>query len=40
MNKLLGKNVERNITLSEGNELREVVVEGAFYGQRKALQMQ
>ena len=40
MIKLVGKNVERNITLSEGNELREVVVEGAFYGQRKALQMQ
>lgn len=38
--KLVGKNVERNIVLSEGNELKEVVVNGAFYGQRKALQMQ
>ena len=38
--KLVGKNVERNIILSEGNELKEVVVNGAFYGQRKALQMQ
>lgn len=38
--KLVGKNVERNIILSEGNELKEVVVNGAFYGQCKALQMQ
>ena len=38
--KLTGNNVERNIQLSESHELKEVVVTGAFYGQRKALQMQ
>ena len=38
--KLSGNTVEQNIQLSEGNELSEVVVNGAFYGQRKALQMQ
>lgn len=38
--KLTGNNVERNIQLSESYELKEVVVTGAFYGQRKALQMQ
>ena len=38
--KLTGNNVERNIQLSELHELKEVVVTGAFYGQRKALQMQ
>ncbi len=38
--KLTGNTIERNIQLSEGNELKEVVVNGAFYGQRKALQMQ
>ena len=37
---LTGNNVERNIQLSESHELKEVVVTGAFYGQRKALQMQ
>ena len=38
--KLTGNNIERNIQLSESHELKEVVVTGAFYGQRKALQMQ
>lgn len=38
--KLSGNTVERNIQLTEGSELNEVVVNGAFYGQRKALQMQ
>ena len=37
----VGKNsVEQNITLDAGKELNEVVVTGAFYGQRKAMQMQ
>ena len=35
-----GKTVERNVTLSEGVELNEVVVGGAFQGQRKAINMQ
>ena len=34
------KSVEQNITLDAGKELNEVVVTGAFYGQRKAMQMQ
>ena len=34
------KSVEQNITLDAGKELDEVVVTGAFYGQRKAMQMQ
>lgn len=38
--RLSGNNIERNIQLSESHELKEVVVTGAFYGQRKALQMQ
>ena len=38
--RLSGNNVERNIQLSESHELKEVVVTGAFFGQRKALQMQ
>ena len=38
--KVSGNTVERNIQLSEGAALSEVVVNGAFYGQRKALQMQ
>lgn len=38
--RVTGNNVERNISLSEGAELNEVTVNGAFYGQRKALQMQ
>ena len=33
--KLTGNNVERNIQLSESHELKEVVVTGAFYGQRR-----
>ncbi len=32
--------VEQNITLDAGKELNEVLVTGAFYGQRKAMQMQ
>ena len=35
-----GKNLERNVELSTGAELKEVLVTGAFYGQRKAMQMQ
>ena len=35
-----GKTVENNIILSEGVELQEVVVVGAFSGQRKAVNMQ
>lgn len=35
-----GNSIERNITLNEGQTLEEVTVTGAFYGQRKALQMQ
>ena len=38
--KLSGNTVERDIQLDGGSELSEVVVNGAFYGQRKALQMQ
>lgn len=38
--KLTAGSVEQNIQLSENNELQEVIVTGAFYGQRKALQMQ
>lgn len=34
------KSIEQNITLDAGYELKEVVVSGAFYGQRKAMQMQ
>ena len=34
------KSVEQNITLDTGKTLDEVVVTGAFYGQRKAMQMQ
>ena len=32
-----GKTVERDVTLNEGIELQEVVVGGAFTGQRRAL---
>lgn len=35
-----GRTVEHNIVMSEGVELREVKVNGAFHGQRKALNMQ
>lgn len=39
--RVAGNSVERNIELEENaDELQEVVVTGAFYGQRKALQMQ
>lgn len=38
--KVGSKSVEQNITLDAGKELDEVVVTGAFYGQRKAMQMQ
>lgn len=38
--RLSNNNVEHDIQLSESHELKEVVVTGAFYGQRKALQMQ
>lgn len=35
-----GKSLVQNVELSAGAVLNEVVVTGAFYGQRKALQMQ
>ena len=35
-----GKTVERNVTLNEGIELQEVVVGGAFTGQRRAINAQ
>ncbi len=35
-----GKNLIHNVELGGGRELHEVVVNGAFYGQRKAIQMQ
>ncbi len=35
-----GKTIEHDVELNSGSELNEVVVNGAFYGQRKALQMQ
>ncbi len=35
-----GKNLVHNVELGGGRELHEVVVNGAFYGQRKAIQMQ
>ncbi len=35
-----GRTVEHNIVMNEGMELREVRVNGAFHGQRKALNMQ
>lgn len=38
--KVGNKSVEQDITLDAGKELNEVVVTGAFYGQRKAMQMQ
>ncbi len=38
--KINGKAVEQNVELKAGAELSEVVVTGAFYGQRKALQLQ
>ena len=38
--KLTGNTVEQDIQLNEGAKLNEVVVNGTFYGQRKALQMQ
>lgn len=38
--KVGNKSIVQNITLGAGKELEEVVVTGAFYGQRKAMQMQ
>ena len=38
--KLSGNNIEQDIQLSSGAKLSEVVVNGTFYGQRMALQMQ
>ena len=35
-----GKTTEKDIVMSEGVELQEVVVKGAFSGQRKAINMQ
>ena len=35
-----GKTLEQNVELNAGAALKEVVVTGAFYGQRKAMQMQ
>ena len=35
-----GKTTEKNIVMNEGIELQEVVVKGAFSGQRKAINMQ
>ena len=35
-----GKTVEKNIVLNEGVELQEVIVGGAFQGQRRALNSQ
>ncbi len=35
-----GKSLIHDVELDAGRELKEVVVNGAFYGQRKALQMQ
>ncbi len=35
-----GKSLIQNVELNAGQQLKEVVVNGAFYGQRKAMQMQ